>query len=530
MATYGGFELLLRAMLNRAAYDKKEHWVGIKQFEQLAVACRLPPYERLIPPRRGRMVQARWFEGDAEPAEELMQFLMLSNGARLATAAFLVDAKPVESWPAALTLTQALRHATAHAALSASKVGEFKLGPVLRRLVDDLAAVATAALTRLCEPEESDGPPPSIAMRELVLPVPEQVEIHSLSTSADGRLLAYGVYLPDEEIGRVGVFNLPSGVSRGFIDVGVPASVILSPDGGVLTAQGAEEPDPQHPPLDRLTGLRFWNLLQPGQPAGAGEPGIGSDGELVHDGPYAFSPDGRWLAVGQNGSGHAGPTPIHLIDVATRRVASSLRGRRSSYKGQRIGNDEPYNLTFLSNPLRVVVVTWKLNLICWEAESSEVVWAYKRERPCSELYPRGIAGSPDGRLLAVSRGPDYGFNLFKVDAAGVTLKGTIRTAGQEVGSLVFSPDGRHLLLTCRGVEGQDWGFLEVFDVATRRATLSLRFRRRPDQGWQHDGSVVCLGDTDYLAVVCPDGIRVCRYLKGRRKPTALSTRLKTKRK
>lgn len=118
-----GLEIMIKSLLG------KEH-PGINEFRELdsRISVKPPP----IPaPRLAASVREKWIAD-----ESLLKFLSLKGKDLKVLQDFLVndDCPSVNDLAEQLALAKALRNCTAHAALSATKCNQLKLGPTLRHL------------------------------------------------------------------------------------------------------------------------------------------------------------------------------------------------------------------------------------------------------------------------------------------------------------------------------------------------------------------------------------------------------------
>jgi hypothetical protein len=141
--SFSGFETLGKALLA----IKGRGGIKPEDIGRLLAAVPLPDHVPLDVPSHKEEALDDWF--NAESQDELLDFLCLDHGDAKITATWLVERKPMVTWLETFCLAKALRNATVHGALSASKITEWKLGPALLRMVDDIAAVAGAVLIRL---------------------------------------------------------------------------------------------------------------------------------------------------------------------------------------------------------------------------------------------------------------------------------------------------------------------------------------------------------------------------------------------
>ena len=163
--------------------------------------------------------------------------------------------------------------------------------------------------------------------------------------------------------------------------------------------------------------------------------------------PVAFSPDGRTLAAG------SADRVVTLLDATD--------GRRVATLGPPGGPLPP-----LEDPRYL-------------------------DRALS--WPRSLAFSPDGRLLAVG-GPDHKVHLW--DVADRRLLASLKGHGAEVVALAFSRDGRRL------ASGGDDSVVFIWDVDRQREAATFYEHNDPITAvaFSHDGSTVASADAQSVVV------------------------------
>jgi len=281
------------------------------------------------------------------------------------------------------------------------------------------------------------------------------VEIYSAAISPDGRTVAVA-----------GLDGLS--LVKALRGAGVRTPVLF------LTAVGGVD--------DRVEGLEagggglsLWDwaggggLRRPSRPVGVSR-------------SIAFSPDGRLLAVGGYDRG------IHLIDVQTGRVESSLPGHRDVIR----------KLAFAADGGRLLSLSYDGRFKSWDVASGKESVGFSAlddvKRPILTF-----ALSPDGRDMALSRLHETDGRVEIWDVAAGALRATCRGAGGEVHALAFSQDGG-VLASC----GSDLA-LRFWDPKTGRSSGVLE----GPMGWIR--TLDFSADGRWMATSCvPDEVRLRR--------------------
>jgi WD40 repeat protein/serine/threonine protein kinase len=167
----------------------------------------------------------------------------------------------------------------------------------------------------------------------------------------------------------------------------------------------------------------------------------------------AFSPDGKWLASGSDdGPTHSGE--LKLWDAATGREIWSrkeqgMRVRALAFHPD--GQHLAYSIPGVVIVLNVPTAQERLTL------------------PGAKQGGRGVAFSPDGRLLASTSGDGPGSGEVTVwDWQAGQQRLTLRGHTRELFCVAFSPDGRRL------VTGGVDQMIKLWDAATGQEALTLR--------------------------------------------------------
>jgi WD40 repeat protein len=168
----------------------------------------------------------------------------------------------------------------------------------------------------------------------------------------------------------------------------------------------------------------------------------------------SLSADGRTLAIGE---GQAGPMPdgeheapggfgaVRLVDVASRHELAGplhLKTRASSVALSPDGS-------------RLATVDTLANVSLWDVAARRRIRLHVQGSGAGLNH---VAFSPDGRILALTRG---GSLTFWNPVTGRQIGGPLNPGRSNAYYLAFAPDGRSLAVT-------DGGALQLYDVATRR--------------------------------------------------------------
>ena len=120
---YAGFEIILKSLYG------KDH-PAIEEFRKLEASIEAAEnLEPIAAPQLTKSIKQEWLAD-----EKLLKFLSFRNYDLKLFKRWIVDGAPVETLAEQLALAKALRNGTAHAALSANKCQQLKLGETLERL------------------------------------------------------------------------------------------------------------------------------------------------------------------------------------------------------------------------------------------------------------------------------------------------------------------------------------------------------------------------------------------------------------
>lgn len=166
-----------------------------------------------------------------------------------------------------------------------------------------------------------------------------------------------------------------------------------------------------------------------------------NDPDLVQG--LAYSPDGRWVAVGlHNGN-------IKLFEVATRREINTLTGHTAS----------AYAVTISPNGRLIASASWDKTVRLWDAISGHQIKTLQGHE--DKVY--SVAFSPDGQTLASSDNNGV-VRLWDTTTGQVRLK--LSVAETPVWAVAFSPDGKKIITA-----GDD---AKIFQVKNGTEILALK--------------------------------------------------------
>jgi WD40 repeat protein len=329
-----------------------------------------------------------------------------------------------------------------------------------------------------------------------------EAELHTVSVSADGRLVAAAGRTGERESGTdeppQPVYVWARGLHAPRLlqgHVGPVEVVRFSPITPVLVSGGRDE-------------LKVWDA---------------ESGNELHSLKFAsvrgaaFSPDGRTLAVAHSDR-------ITLLDTAnwaktgelsTRRVPNlselvfspdgerlAARGISTSVPVWDVASREP--LLFIGNAEYVLSLAWSAgtNLLATGTRDGAVLlWDIdEQDEPVAELsgYPRpvrALAFTADGKTLAIGLGGslpgDGGSVIHLTDIATGTPRGMLTGHKKSVTSLAFTPSGEAL------VSSGDEGAMVVWDVP--RASYLTYFdgqgiKQESALAFSRDGALLASGD------------------------------------
>jgi WD40 repeat protein len=217
----------------------------------------------------------------------------------------------------------------------------------------------------------------------------------------------------------------------------------FSPDGKALAVAGRSADGGGAITFwDPATGKELRSLPVPDD----GRPGGGAG--------VCFSPCGKTLAVGNGGD------QVHLIDVPTGKVRHALGGHRAAV----------YGLAFSPDGKTIALGTLRPGVQLWDVAKGKLV----RGIDChNDVFVHSVAFSPDGKVIASGSWD----RIVLSEAATGKERARFEAKMQSISGLAFTADGRTL------VSGSQDGWVRLWDVATRRARLTL------DGGWGSGGSL-----------------------------------------
>jgi WD40 repeat protein/serine/threonine protein kinase len=156
----------------------------------------------------------------------------------------------------------------------------------------------------------------------------------------------------------------------------------------------------------------------------------------------AFSPDGKWLAVGHDAL-------VKIWDTGTGREALALKNQGRSVLGVAFSPDS-----------KRLAATSREDVKVWDAKTGEELLCLRGHAATANA----VAFSPDGKRLA-SGSSDQMIKLW--DVATGRLAFTLRGHTSSIWSVAFSPDGKQL------VSGDDDGTVKLWDATTNPEALLL---------------------------------------------------------
>ncbi len=201
----------------------------------------------------------------------------------------------------------------------------------------------------------------------------------------------------------------------------------------------------------------------------------------------AYSPDGKTLAAGNNGSTTAGM--IRLWDVESGENTAKFNGHADP---RRVGIEGIYSVLF-SRDGKALITGSEDNVIrIWDASSGAITATLAADEG-DRIY--ALALSPDGKTLA--SGSSQG-TIKLWDMASRTNTTTIKAVaqGNRIYSVAFSPDGN----TLGAGGGMDGGGM-LWDVASRTNTVKFK----PDRA--DSAELKTPNDMTYSVAFSPDGRR-----------------------
>jgi WD40 repeat protein len=203
----------------------------------------------------------------------------------------------------------------------------------------------------------------------------------------------------------------------------------------------------------------------------------------------AFSPDGKRLASGGGDMKHG---EVKVWDAQTGQLTRSLQGHTSTVHSVAFSPDGKHLLSFsagytgIQGMRRVWLASSEAKV--WDAQTGQLTHSLQGgsgSADTSLLYFGSVAFNPDGRPLVIAglidQNPDALIDRVEVRDArsqeGRTLQRHFDPHGLPLGiaSVVFSPDGKHLVGSARqrkmmGAESE----IEVWDAQSGQLTLSLQ--------------------------------------------------------
>jgi WD40 repeat protein len=260
--------------------------------------------------------------------------------------------------------------------------------------------------------------------------------VNSVMFSPDGRTLAAGITNGAVLLWDVTDPARPTAPARPLSGQDGVGPVAFSPDGRIL-ASGSDGSGANEGPA--IGNIQLWDVTDPASPAALG-PTITTSGEVSS---LAFSPDGRTLASGSDGTyGIYGAGTIQLWDVANPARPAALGRSSTDAQGLSSLAFSPRGHVLASGDLSGVVQLWNV-----ANPAHPTALARFRTNPDGSA---SVAFSPDGRTLASGDNAGH-IQLWNVaDPARPTTLGPQLSIAYSVSSLAFSPDGRTLAASSNG--------------------------------------------------------------------------------
>ncbi len=247
--------------------------------------------------------------------------------------------------------------------------------------------------------------------------------------SPDGEHLATN-YKPFREKSQLKLWAFPSGELETLAESAHEkriTQITWSPDGSMLASSGEDG------------SLKLWD----GKSCGLIR-AIEIEGKT---GLFAFSPDGRYLAVisGEDPGSFLKPAVVTLWEVETGKLATKIEGFDNGLEPIAFTPDGKHLATGERSQIGA-----KASL--WEVASGKRVRTFEGHK----YWVSKLAFSPDGRFLA--SGSTDGFTLWNTET-GEKLQ-TVTAHTQGLTSLVFSPDGACLATTSMDNTAKLWRIKE----------------------------------------------------------------------
>jgi WD40 repeat protein len=260
--------------------------------------------------------------------------------------------------------------------------------------------------------------------------------VNSVAFSPDGRTLAAGTTDGAVLLWDVTDPARPAAPARPLSGQDGVGPVAFSPNGRIL-ASGSDGSGAGQGPA--IGNIQLWDVTEPARPAALG-PAITASGEVSS---LAFSPDGRTLASGSDGTYNGpGAGTIQLWDVTDPASPAALGQSGTDAQGFSSLAFSPRGHVLASGDLGGAVQLWNV------ADPARPA-ALARFRTNPDGFAL-VAFSPDGRVLA--SGGDAGqIRLWNVaDPARPAALGPPLSIADSVSSVAFSPDGRTLVAGSNG--------------------------------------------------------------------------------
>ncbi|WP_050514894.1 hypothetical protein [Streptomyces rimosus] len=280
--------------------------------------------------------------------------------------------------------------------------------------------------------------------------------ITALAFSPHGRTLAIG-----SEWGALDLRDVSSGKPHELTlegpgsSIGGVGALAFTPDGHTL-AIGASD-----------GAVRLWDLENEEVRTIIGRPTAGATTSVEHTRPFAFSPDGRWLATSHNG--------VRLWDAATGQPHASFTGSTK-------------------NVTSVMFAPGGRSLAGGSVDGTVRLWNVASGKVQATLTGHSarvgtVVFSPDGQTLA-SGSDDTTVRLWNVTTQN--LRATLTGHSARVRTAAFSPDGQTL------ASGSDDTTVRLWNVTAHnlRATLTGHTGRVASVAFAPSGRTLASSSTD----------------------------------
>ncbi|WUW24255.1 WD40 repeat domain-containing protein [Streptomyces sp. NBC_01463] len=272
---------------------------------------------------------------------------------------------------------------------------------------------------------------------------------------------------------------------------GAVRTVAYSPDGHMLAAGNL-----------RQNLVWLWDVSDPGRPVRLGRP-VPVDRYVTSIQSLAFSPDGRVLAVGgrtsQNGDeGTGGFVDLWSLTSPSHPVRL---GRPRSPGIEGLDAYGPVKSLAFSPDGRTLAVGWHSGWASlWNVTRPDDIRPAKKplNLACPHVYSNRVAFSPDGKTLAATCDDDAGtVRLWDTTDPDHPDRGRSVKAGDNVGPLAFSPDGRTLGVGSTDGTVRLWNLAAPFRPAPLGKPLTGHAQSVMSLAFSPDGHTLASGSADH---------------------------------